>query len=68
MPVSGDNNVVLYLEGYGSFADLEKAQSEFEATLAMNALAAGRAGPEHARRAPTCTPARRRPSRSTAPT
>lgn len=37
MPVSGDNNVVLYLEGYGSFADLEKAQSQFEATLDVNA-------------------------------
>lgn len=37
MPVSGDNNVVLYLEGYGSFAELEKAQSQFEATLAANA-------------------------------
>jgi hypothetical protein len=37
VPVSGDNNVVLYLEGYGSFAELEKAQNEFEATLTMNA-------------------------------
>jgi hypothetical protein len=37
LPVSGDNNVVLYLEGYPSFADLEKAQRQFEATLAANA-------------------------------
>jgi hypothetical protein len=36
-PISGDNNVVLYLEGYGSFADLEKAQQKFEAALAASA-------------------------------
>ena len=36
-PVSGDNNVVLYLEGYGSFEDMEKAQQKFEAALAANA-------------------------------
>ena len=36
-PVSGDTNVVLYLEGYPSFADMEKAVQEFDATLAVNA-------------------------------
>jgi hypothetical protein len=36
-PVSGDNNVVLYLEGYGSFAEMEKAGKQFDAALAMNA-------------------------------
>lgn len=36
-PVSGDNNVVLYLEGYGSFAEMEKAVKQFDATLDMNA-------------------------------
>jgi hypothetical protein len=36
-PVSGDNNVVVYLEGYGSFAEMEKAGKQFDATLAMNA-------------------------------
>jgi hypothetical protein len=36
-PVSGDDNVVLYLEGYGSFADMEKATKQFEGTLATNA-------------------------------
>jgi hypothetical protein len=36
-PVSGDNNVVLYLEGYGSFEDMEKAAQKLEATLATNA-------------------------------
>jgi hypothetical protein len=35
-PVSGDDNVVMYLEGYGSFADMEKAGKQFEAALAMN--------------------------------
>ena len=37
VPVSGDNNVVLYLEGYPSFAELEKANKEFDGTLAVNA-------------------------------
>ena len=36
-PVSGDDNVVLYLEGYGSFEEMEKARQKFEATLAANA-------------------------------
>jgi len=36
-PVSGDDNVVMYLEGYGSFADMEKATKQFDAALAMNA-------------------------------
>jgi hypothetical protein len=35
-PVSGDDNVVVYLEGYGSFADMEKANKQFEGTLATN--------------------------------
>jgi hypothetical protein len=37
IPVSGDTNQVLYLEGYPSFADMEKSQQQFEATLATNA-------------------------------
>ena len=36
-PVSGDDNVVVYLEGYGSFEDMEKAAKQFEGTLATNA-------------------------------
>jgi hypothetical protein len=36
-PVSGDNNVVLYLEGYGSFEEMEKVQQKFEAAVATNA-------------------------------
>jgi len=36
-PVSGDDNVVLYLEGYPSFEAMEKAQNQFAATLASNA-------------------------------
>ncbi len=36
-PVSGDDNVVLYLEGYGSFEEMEKARQKFDATLAANA-------------------------------
>jgi hypothetical protein len=36
-PISGDDNVVLYLEGYGSFEDMEKAQKQFSDTLATNA-------------------------------
>ena len=35
-PVSGDNNVVIYLEGYASFADMEKAAKQFDATLDAN--------------------------------
>src|SRR5688572_6380046 len=34
-PVAGDNNVVLYLEGYPSFAEMEKAVEQFDATLAV---------------------------------
>ena len=68
IPVSGDNNVVLYLEGYGSFAELEKAQSEFDATLAMNASLRAELDQRRAAGRATCTPARRRPSRSSAPT
>jgi len=37
VPVSGDDNVVLYLSGYGSFEEMEKAQNQFTATLASNA-------------------------------
>lgn len=37
VPVSGDTNQVLYLEGYGTFAEMEKAFQQFEATLAVNA-------------------------------
>jgi hypothetical protein len=36
-PVSGDDNVVVYLEGYASFEDMEKAQRKFGDTLAANA-------------------------------
>ena len=36
-PVSGDNNAVLYLEGYESFEEMEKVQQKFEATVATNA-------------------------------
>ena len=37
VPVSGDDNVVLYLEGYPSFADMEKAARQFEGAVAANA-------------------------------
>jgi hypothetical protein len=36
-PVSGDDNVVLYLEGHESFEAMEKARQKFDATLAANA-------------------------------
>jgi len=36
-PVSGDDNVVLYLEGHESFEEMEKARQKFDATLAANA-------------------------------
>ena len=36
-PVAGDNNVVLYLEGHGSFEEMEKAQLKFEAALDASA-------------------------------
>jgi hypothetical protein len=35
-PVSGDNNVVLYLEGYPSFEAMEQAAQKFEATIAAS--------------------------------
>jgi len=39
-PVSGDDNVVVYLEGYPSFAAMEKANKEFGDALAANAALA----------------------------
>lgn len=36
-PVSGDDNVVLYLTGFASFEEMEKSQNQFNATLATNA-------------------------------
>jgi hypothetical protein len=36
-PVSGDNNVVLYLEGYPSFEEMEKVQQKFEAAVDASA-------------------------------
>ena len=41
-PISGDDNVVLYLEGYPSFEALEKATKQFDGTLATNASRAVR--------------------------
>jgi hypothetical protein len=40
-PVSGDDNVVMYLEGYASFEDMEKSQRKFEATIAADAALRG---------------------------
>jgi len=39
-PVSGDDNVVVYLEGYPSFAEMEKANKAFGEALAANAALA----------------------------
>ena len=37
VPVSGDDNQVVYLEGYNSFAELETARKDFDGAVAMNA-------------------------------
>jgi hypothetical protein len=37
VPLSGDENVVLYLEGYNSFADVEARRTQFDQITATNA-------------------------------
>lgn len=37
VPFSGDDNQVLYLEAYGSFAELEQARQQFDQAVASNA-------------------------------
>ncbi|HKN47319.1 MAG TPA: hypothetical protein VJ144_05040, partial [Candidatus Polarisedimenticolia bacterium] len=36
-PLSGDDNAVVYLQAFGSFADVEAAHKKFEETIAANA-------------------------------
>lgn len=36
-PVSGDENAVVYVQAFGSFADVEAAHKQFEETVAANA-------------------------------
>jgi hypothetical protein len=36
-PLTGDDNAVVYLQAFGSFADLESAHKQFEETVAANA-------------------------------
>ncbi|PYQ00580.1 MAG: hypothetical protein DMF82_21750, partial [Acidobacteria bacterium] len=37
-PVSGDENAVVYVHAFGSFADVEAAHKQFEETVAANAV------------------------------
>jgi hypothetical protein len=37
VPVSGDDNAVVYLQAFGSFADVEAARKQLEETIAANA-------------------------------
>lgn len=37
VPISGDDNAVVYLQGFGSFADVEAAHKQMEETIAANA-------------------------------
>jgi len=37
-PVSGDDNAVVYLQAFGSFAEVEAAHKQFEETVAANAV------------------------------
>jgi hypothetical protein len=36
-PISGDENVLVYVQGFGSFADVEAAHKQMEETIAANA-------------------------------
>jgi hypothetical protein len=37
VPLSGDDNAVVYLQGFGSFADVETARKQMDETIAANA-------------------------------